>query len=135
MRKQIKSRDAPVSRFRAIRGAVQIPLDKPELIAIGTSALITQLINLNDLQPSDLISFLFTVTPDLTSELPPLVAQEAGWEEVPMLCAAELPTRMMIPRVIRLLVHVNWRNSHREPLNVYLPGTTAVRPKQIDRVI
>ncbi|MGL5384410.1 MAG: chorismate mutase [Serratia sp. (in: enterobacteria)] len=135
MRKQTRRAGSSASRFRAIRGAVQIAFDTPELIASGTSALITQLITRNGLRHSDLISFIFTVTPDLSSELPPLAAQEAGWGGVPMLCAAELPTQIMIPRVIRLLVHVNWRRRHGEPHHIYLPGTTAVRPMQTPRVI
>ncbi|KER05052.1 chorismate mutase [Photorhabdus temperata] len=118
----------PVSRLRAIRGAVQVAADTPELIAKGTVEMVSQVIASNDLHHTDLISIFFTVTPDLTSELPPLAVQEAGWVQIPMLCAAELHSQRMIPRVIRMLAHVHWRKQRSEPSNVYLPGTTPARP-------
>ncbi|WP_372557789.1 chorismate mutase [Yersinia sp. 1652 StPb PI] len=130
MRKQTRRTGCCSSQLRAIRGAIQIASDTPDLIASGTSALISQLVTRNSLRHSDLISFIFTVTPNLTSELPPLAAQEAGWGRIPMLRAAELPTQIMLPRMIRLLAHVNWRKRHGEPRHIFLPGTIAVRPVQ-----
>ncbi|CDH07243.1 conserved hypothetical protein [Xenorhabdus bovienii str. oregonense] len=115
-------------RVKAIRGAVQVAADTPEQIAKSTLSMMKEIISLNLLHSTNLVSFFFTITPDLTSELPPLVMREAGWNDVPTLCAAELPTAMMIPRVIRVLVHVEWPHHSSEPRHVYLPGTTAARP-------
>lgn len=116
------------SCLKAIRGAVQIASDTPELIAEGTLAMLEEIMLVNDLRITELISLFFTITPDLLSELPPLAAYEAGWTEVPMLCAAEVQSRSMLPRVIRVLAHVTWPARHREPQHVYLPGTSPQRP-------
>ncbi|PQQ37011.1 chorismate mutase [Photorhabdus laumondii] len=120
----------PTSCLRAIRGAVQVVADTPELIAKGTVEMVSEIIASNGLHHTDLISIFFTITPDLTSELPPLAVQEAGWTQIPMLCAAELHSQVMIPRVIRMLAHVHWTKQNSEPCNIYLPGTTPVRPVQ-----
>lgn len=120
--------DTGFVRVRAIRGAVQVAEDTPEEIAKGTLSVMREILSVNRLYPANLVSVFFTVTPDLTSELPPLVLKEEGWNYLPTLCAAELSTAMMIPRVIRVLVHVEWLQPHSEPQHVYLPGTTAVRP-------
>lgn len=128
MQNRTPQRMRPLYEFQAIRGAVQIAVDRPDEIAIGTVAMLRQLVAKNRLRRGDPISFFFTVTPDLSSELPPLVAQETGWAHVPMLCAAELPSQLMIPRVIRVLAHVHWLNKNLSPRHIYLPGTTPVRP-------
>jgi chorismate mutase len=119
-----------ICEMRGIRGAVQVAADTPEHIAEGTVAMLKRVVAINHLQGDELISFFFTVTTDLSSELPPIAAHEAGWCHVPMLCAAELPTQMMIPRVIRVLAHVHWRNGRQKPRHVYLPGTTPMRPNE-----
>ena len=119
----------PVFSLRAIRGAVQIDMDSQGQIADATVGMIRALIARNGLKSDDLISFFFTVTPDLTSEIPTLAAAEAGWAHVPMLCAAEMESTQMIPRTVRVLVHVHWRNRHRNPSHAYLSGTTSKRPE------
>ncbi|MBU2031510.1 MAG: chorismate mutase [Alphaproteobacteria bacterium] len=114
--------------FCAIRGAVQVSADSADEIAVATSSVIDRLVAENGLERDQIISFLFTITPDLRSELPPLAANEAGWRDVPMLCAVEAETLTMIPRTIRLLAHVEWTAPTRKPTHVYLPGTTQDRP-------
>ncbi|CAH2801084.1 MAG: hypothetical protein CBARDCOR_5868 [uncultured Caballeronia sp.] len=107
---------------------MQITTDIREQIAEGTVTILRKVLTENDLKREDLISLFFTVTPDLSSELPPLAAQEAGWGNVQMLCAAELRSHMMIPRVVRVLAHVHWRNHRRALQHVYLAGTSPDRP-------
>lgn len=125
-----RSRIAP--RVAAIRGAVQVPADTPEQIARATVTLLEKMVTDNRLKRADLISLMFTMTPDLRSELPPLAARAAGWSDVPMLCAAELPTSMMIPRVIRVLAHTDWHTRRYRPRHIYLAGTAPTRPDLID---
>ena len=57
---------------RAIRGAVQVEADDRDAILEATAELVTAVMSRNDLTPDDVISVLFTVTPDLTAEFPAL---------------------------------------------------------------
>ena len=68
--------------------------------------LITAVLSANDLTNDDLISMLFTATPDLHSEFPALAARELGIGDVPLLCTQELDIAGAMPRVIRVMVHV-----------------------------
>ena len=61
----------------------------------------------NDLTPDDVISVLFTVTPDLTAEFPALAARKIGFHAVPLMCATEIPVPGAMPRVVRLMAHVD----------------------------
>lgn len=112
----------------AIRGAVQVEADTPKKIAEGSLLVFNKILEENKLLQTDLISLFFTITPDLESELPPLALYEAG-VDIPALCASEHKTLHMIPRVIRIMVHANWKIENRRPINIYLPGTTQSRPK------
>ncbi len=91
---------------RAIRGAVQVDADEREAILEGTADLVSDVMTRNDLVPEDVISVLFTVTPDLTAEFPALAARKIGFHDVPLLCATEIPVPAALPRVVRLMMHV-----------------------------
>jgi monofunctional chorismate mutase len=57
----------------------------------------------NDLTTDDVISVLFTSTPDLTAEFPALAARKIGFHDVPLICAQELDIEGAMPRVVRVL--------------------------------
>ena len=69
---------------RAIRGAVQVDADDRDAILEATAELVTAVLNRNELTPDDVISVLFTVTPDLTAEFPALAARKIGFHAVPL---------------------------------------------------
>jgi len=76
---------------RAIRGAIQLDAVDRDAILEGTAELISAVMNRNDLTTDDVISVLFTVTPDLTAEFPALAARKTGFHAVPLMCATEIP--------------------------------------------
>ena len=49
---------------------------------------------------------MFTATPDLTAEFPAYAARLLGLTDVPLLCASEIAVPGAMPRVLRLLAHV-----------------------------
>jgi chorismate mutase len=116
--------DVPV---RAIRGAVQVDADDREAILEGTAELVSEVMARNDLVPDDVISVLFTVTPDLTAEFPALAARKIGFHDVPLLCATEIPVPGALPRVVRLMMHVETSRTRSEVQHVYLRGAAALR--------
>src|ERR1700722_17154662 len=91
---------------RAIRGAVQVDADSREAILEGTTELVSEVMSRNDLTTDDVISVLFTATPDLTSEFPALAARKIGFHDVPLVCATEIGVPGAMPHVVRLLAHI-----------------------------
>ena len=113
--------------MRAIRGAIQIAANNRESILDGTTELVTEVMTRNDLTTDDVISVIFTATPDLTAEFPALAARKIGFHEVPLLCTSEIDVPGALPRIVRLLMHVETRKSRPELAHVYLRGATALR--------
>ena len=60
---------------RAVRGAVQVDSGDRDAIHEATAELVTEEMARNDLTTDDVISVLFTATPDLTAEFPALAAR------------------------------------------------------------
>jgi len=112
---------------RAIRGAIQVDADEREAILEGTTELVSEVMSRNELTPDDVISVLFTVTPDLTAEFPALAARKIGFHAVPLMCATEIPVRGAMPRVVRLMAHVETGRPRSEIQHVYLRGAAALR--------
>jgi len=112
---------------RAIRGAIQVDADDRHAILEGTAELVTAVMSRNDLTTDDVISVLFTVTPDLTAEFPALAARKLGFHAVPLMCATEIPVRGAMPRVVRLMAHVDTDRPRSEIQHVYLRGAAALR--------
>jgi len=91
---------------RAIRGAVQVDANERADILDGTTELVGEVMSRNSLAPDDVISVVFTATPDLNAEFPALAARKIGFHDVPLLCASEIAVPGAMPRVVRLLMHV-----------------------------
>jgi chorismate mutase len=112
---------------RAIRGAVQVDADERAAILEGTTELVSEVMGRNGLVTDDVISVLFTATQDLSAEFPALAARKLGFQEVPLMCATEIPVPGALPRVVRLMMHVETGLSRREVQHVYLRGAAALR--------
>jgi chorismate mutase len=112
---------------RAVRGAVQINADQRDAILEGTAELVTEVMARNELTPGDVISVLFTATPDLTAEFPALAARKIGFQDVPLICATEIAVPGAMPRVVRLMAHVETDRPRSAIQHVYLRGAAALR--------
>ena len=128
---RVRSRGAgegigPVA-VRAIRGAVQVDANERAAILEGTTELVTEVMTRNGLATDDVISVVFTATPDLTAEFPALAARKIGFQDVPLLCAAEIGVPGALPRVVRLLMHVETAKPRAAVQHVYLRGAAALR--------
>jgi chorismate mutase len=112
---------------RAIRGATQVDADERELVLDATRELVAAVMERNQLDHDDVISILFTATPDLVSEFPALAARELGFGDVPLMCATEIGVPHALPRVLRLMAHVETDRPRTEVQHVYLRGAVALR--------
>ena len=112
---------------RAVRGAIQVDADDRDQILDATTELLREVLHRNHLAPDDLISVVFTATPDLRSEFPAYAARQMGITDVPLLCAAEIDVPGAMPRVLRLLAHVETDLSRHDVRHVYLRGAAQLR--------
>jgi chorismate mutase len=112
---------------RAIRGAVQVDANESAAILEGTSELVTEVMARNQLTPADVISVVFSATTDLNAEFPALAARKLGFQDVPLLCCSEIAVPSAMPRVVRLMMHVETEAPRSAIQHVYLRGAAALR--------
>jgi chorismate mutase len=112
---------------RAIRGAIQVPENERQAVLDGASELVAEVLRRNQVDPADLISILFTATPDITAEFPAYAARQLGLTDVPLMCATEMAVPGALPRTLRLLAHVETELARADIRHVYLRGAAALR--------
>lgn len=113
-----------MSRLYALRGATTVDADERDAILHATDELMHALLERNGLVADDLVSCLFTLTPDLNAEFPAVAAREMGLSTVPLMCARELDVPGAMPRVIRVMVHCYLSG---DPQHVYLREARRLR--------
>ena len=113
---------------RAIRGATQLEKDEREHLLERSAELVRAVLQANDLESADLISILFTVTPDLRSEFPAVAGRQIGLTDVPLMCMQEIDVPHALPRVVRMMLHADTSRSRDKVQHVYLHGAVALRP-------
>ena len=115
--------------MRGIRGAITVNADNPELIVQATCELLEAILQENDdLYLDDIASVIFTTTEDIASVYPALAARQMGWDQVPMMCAREIPVPGSLPMCIRVLIHWNTDKEQSEIHHVYLRNAVQLRP-------
>jgi len=92
-------------RLKAIRGATTVESDTSEAIAARTEELLREILERNELQIDDLVSVVFTATPDIVADFPAVAARRLGLSHVPLLCSQEMAVRGALERCIRVLLH------------------------------
>ena len=117
------------SACRGIRGATTIESNTSEDILEATTDLLDAMIRLNEIAPDDVVSAIFTTTPEITAAFPALAARNLGWTEVPLLCAHEMNVPGALRGVVRILLHVNTPRAASEIRHVYLREAAALRPE------
>jgi len=112
---------------RAVRGAVQLERDESTHMHERVGELLAALLERNGLVVDDLISVWFTATPDLHSDFPAAAARKLGIVDVPLICAQELTVHGAMPRIVRVLAHVDTDLPKDRVCHVYLGAAAALR--------
>lgn len=113
---------------RGVRGAITVTENCPTEILAATRELLEEVIVRNQLQDfSEIVSAIFTTTPDLNAGFPAEAAREIGMSQVPLLCASEIAVPHGMPRVIRVLLHVNTERTQAEMNHIYLRDAKRLR--------
>jgi chorismate mutase len=101
-------------RLYALRGATSVDADTSAAIAARTAELLAALFKRNGVLVEDIVSVIFSATPDLRADFPAVAARSIGLSATPLLCCQEIAVEAAIPRCIRVMMHV------------YLPRATDV---------
>ena len=115
------------TRLRALRGATSVADDTPAAIEAATRELLEEIMARNSIEAEDLVSLVFTSTPDLTSAFPATAARGLGLGGVPLLCAQEIPVPGALPRCIRVLIHLYTDRDYASLRHVYLGAARQLR--------
>jgi chorismate mutase len=110
-----------------VRGATQLETDERDHMLERVAEMVTDVMASNGLDVDDFISVIFTATSDLHSEFPAYAARRLGFGEVPLICARELEIAGSMPRVVRMMAHVETELPRADVTHVYLHGAAALR--------
>ena len=113
--------------IRAIRGATCLERDDAAEMAEAVTELLLEVMLRNSIASDDLISVLFTSTPDLHSAFPAAAARGVGLSDVPLICAQEIDVAGAMERVVRVMVQAQTSRARSEIKHVYLRGAEALR--------
>ena len=113
--------------MRAIRGATQVSANSADSIAAGTQELISEILRSNGISAEEVISILFTASPDLNASFPAAAVRNLGFEGTQLICAVEIDVPGALERTIRVMAHVEIERSKEEINHIYLHGAKALR--------
>jgi len=112
---------------RGIRGAITVPENTREAVIAATEELLQNMIEVNEVEISDIACILFTTTSDLNAAFPAAAARGLGWTHVPLLCGHEMNVPGSLPSCLRVLVLFNTDKGNEEIVHVYLGGAETLR--------
>lgn len=113
--------------LRGIRGATHLIADDADEMRDAVVELLTVMLRRNDITADDIISVIFTATPDLSCAFPAAAARDVGFTDVPLLCASEIGVAGALPRAVRVLMHADLDVPRVDIQHVYLRGAEVLR--------
>lgn len=113
--------------LRAIRGATTLERDERDHLHQRTQELVEAVVAANALETDNIVSVIFTCTPDIISDFPAAAARELGFGAVPLMCAQEMAVPGALPLVVRLMLHTETTRSRDEITHVYLHDAVSLR--------
>ncbi|WP_265263310.1 chorismate mutase [Spirulina subsalsa] len=116
-------------KVRAIRGATTAVENTVEAIQVAVKELMDEIEYRNQLDPEEIISAVFTATPDLNAIFPASVARDRpNWDNVALLDVQQMSVENSLERCIRVLIHVNTPHPQAAMIHVYLGQAKNLRP-------
>jgi chorismate mutase len=115
------------AKVRGLRGATTCDENTADEINDVTQELLTEMLQRNGVGHDDVISVLFTTTPDLTAAFPATAARGIGFGDVPLLCASEINVPGAMPLTVRVLMHAYTERDRSDLRHVYLRNAPSLR--------
>ena len=108
---------------RAIRGATTVENNDREEIIEATKEMLETIISENNIKTEDMVSVIFTITPDLDKVFPAVAARKMGIVDM-----REPEIDGALKKCIRILMHINSDKQNKDMVHAYLRGATVLRP-------
>lgn len=116
-------------KTRAIRGATTVSENTVAAIHDAVSELLDAIETQNQLDPEEIVSVIFSVTPDLDAIFPAAIARERpNWNHVPLLDVQQMQVKDSLKLCIRVLIQVNTPKPQAEIYHSYLRKAQNLRP-------
>jgi chorismate mutase len=116
-------------KVRSIRGATTVTANTKEAIADAVQELLDDIDHRNELDPAEIISVVFTATPDLDAIFPAAIArQRPNWDSVPLLDVQQMAVAGSLAQCIRVLIHINTPKPQADIHHSYLRHARNLRP-------
>ncbi len=112
---------------RALRGATRLVEDDFDEMRDAVVELLTAMFERNGVGYEDLISIIFTATPDLHSGFPAAAARALALGDVPLFCASEIDVSGALNKTVRVMAHIESSKARAELHHVYLRGAEVLR--------
>jgi chorismate mutase len=93
----------------------------------AVAELMGQMLERNSITSDAVVSLILTSTPDLVCAFPAAGVRAYGLTDVPLMCAQEIDVAGALPKVVRIMAHVNSELANSEINHVYLRGAEVLR--------
>ena len=110
------------NRLLAIRGATTVDANTEEAMSPRVQEMLLAMLERNGVTHDDVVSALFTATPDLTAAFPATAARGVGFGDIPLICASEIAVPNATPLCVRVMLHVYSERPRADIRHVYLHG-------------
>ena len=118
-----------MTKVRAIRGATTVEANTIEAMREAITELLIEIENRNQLDLQEVVSVIFTATPDLDAIFPAAIAREnPNWENVPLLDVQQMQVKGSLEKCIRVLIYWNTNKPQAEIHHPYLRNAHTLRP-------
>jgi chorismate mutase len=119
-------------RIFALRGATTVDVDDPAQVDERTQEMMSLLMSRNGLVGDDLVSILFSLTSDVRSRNPATATRAMGLTDVPLIGVQEADIEGMLPRCIRVMMHIESTRERSALRHVFLHGAKVLRPDLVE---
>jgi len=113
---------------RAVRGATTVNENTEKEIFDATAELLTMIMEQNNIEKSDVISIIFSVTSDLDAAFPATAARKMGFDRTAMLSTYEMNVPGSLGKCIRILMHIDTDKKNDDLKFIYLKEAKKLRP-------
>ena len=116
-------------RVRGLRGATTVSQNTPEAMTEAVEELLDAIEKQNQINLDEIVSIVFSVTPDLDAIFPASVARRrSGWEQIPLLDVQQMQKSQSLEKCIRVLIYLNTPLAQNAMRPVYLRHAAQLRP-------
>ena len=119
-----------MSKVRGLRGATTADSNTREAVLDATRELLTEIVEVNEVDMDDIAAVTFSTTKDLNAEFPAVAARvQLGWTDVAMMCSHEMDVPGGQQRCVRVMILINTDKSAQELKHIYMGGAAHLRAR------